>query len=72
MDIRLIFLNWHIIVNRGGGTQEDRHAAEWMAVKMCRQDRQGNPFIRKKLRHRVGHSTERKVLIPHCQENLRA
>ena len=29
MDIRLIILDYRIIVKRGGGTQEDRHAAEW-------------------------------------------
>lgn len=29
MDIRLIFLNYLVIVIRCGGTQEDRHAAEW-------------------------------------------
>ena len=30
MDIRLIFLNYLVIVIRCGGTQEDRHAADWM------------------------------------------
>ena len=29
MDIRLIFLNYLIIVIRCGGTQEDKHAADW-------------------------------------------
>ena len=29
MDIRLIFLNYQVIVIRCGGTQEDRHAADW-------------------------------------------
>ena len=29
MDIRLIFLNYLVIVIRCGGTQEDRHAADW-------------------------------------------
>lgn len=28
MDIRLIFLNYLVIVIRSGGTQEDRHADE--------------------------------------------
>ena len=29
MDIRLIFLNYLIVVISSGGTQEDRHAADW-------------------------------------------
>ena len=41
------------------------------AVKIRRQDKQENPFIRKKLRYRVGHSTEWKLQTPHCQEKLR-
>ena len=30
MDIRLIFLNYLVIVIRCGGTQEDRRAPDWM------------------------------------------
>ena len=32
MDIRLIFLNWQLIVTKGGGTQEDRHASDWKGL----------------------------------------
>ena len=32
MDIRLIILNWLLIVIRGGGTQEDRHASDWKSL----------------------------------------
>ena len=30
MDDRLIFLYYQVIVNRCGGTQEDKHAVDWM------------------------------------------
>ena len=32
MDIRLIFLNYLIIVIRCGGTQEDKHADDWKCL----------------------------------------
>lgn len=32
MDIRLIFLNYLVIVTRCGGTQEDRHADDWKSL----------------------------------------
>ena len=35
MDIRLIFLNYLLFVIRCGGTQEDRHAADWMRLFKC-------------------------------------
>ena len=42
MDIRLIFLNYLVVVIRCGGTQEDRHAAErkWLFKRGARMRRE--------------------------------
>ena len=71
MDIRLIFLNRLFIVTRSGGTQEDMHASDWkcLSERVARQDRKIRSVV--KVRRCTGGSTDPKMLIPHCQENLR-
>ena len=47
MDIRLIFLNYLVIVIRCGGTQEDRHAADrkWLFKRVGRNSRKIHYFV---------------------------
>lgn len=43
----MIFLNRLIIVIRSGGTQEDRHASDWMCLfkRVARIDRKIRQFV---------------------------
>ena len=47
MDVRLIFLNYLIVVISSGGTQEDRHAVDWKCLykRVARADRKIHQFV---------------------------
>ena len=49
MDDRLIFLYYQVIVKRCGGTQEDRHAADWKRLfkRVASSGRKIRPGVKK-------------------------